>query len=145
MMPRICPSPFTTEGRGLNWALICWKRSASSFPGSNTARSFWKNPKKSRKSWIDAKAGSFLGGTRPPDLPDAVLRAYGMTSAASCIIPRENSEMFDLVKKGRLEEARKIYLSAVCPLNAMAFFSVLDFIAAYKLALYWMESSRLLR
>ena len=24
------------------------------------------------------------------------------------------------------------------PLNAMAFFSVLDFIAAYKLALYWM-------
>jgi len=64
--------------------------------------------------------------------------AYGMTSAASCIIPRENSEMFDLVKKGRLEEARKIYLSAVCPLNAMAFFSVLDFIAAYKLALYWM-------
>jgi 4-hydroxy-tetrahydrodipicolinate synthase len=64
--------------------------------------------------------------------------AYGMTSAASCILPRENSKMFDLVKAGHLEEARAIYLSKVCPLNAMAFFSVLDFIAAYKLALHWM-------
>ena len=64
--------------------------------------------------------------------------AYGMTSAASCIIPRENSDMFDLVKAGKFDKARKIYLSKVCPLNAMAFFSVLDFIAAYKLALYWM-------
>jgi len=64
--------------------------------------------------------------------------AYGMTSAASCVIPRENSQMFDLVKAGQIEEARGIYLSKVCPLNAMAFFSVLDFIAAYKLALYWM-------
>ena len=64
--------------------------------------------------------------------------AYGMTSAASCIIPRENSDMFDLAKAGNWEESRKIYLSKVCPLNAMAFYSVLDFIAAYKLALYWM-------
>jgi dihydrodipicolinate synthase/N-acetylneuraminate lyase len=61
-----------------------------------------------------------------------------MTSAASCVIPRENSEMFDLVKAGKLDEARNIYLSKVCPLNAMAFFNVPDFIAAYKLALYWM-------
>jgi 4-hydroxy-tetrahydrodipicolinate synthase len=64
--------------------------------------------------------------------------AYGMTSAASCVIPKENSEMFDLVRQGKLDQARHIYLSKVCPLNAMAFFSVLDFIAAYKLALYWM-------
>jgi len=64
--------------------------------------------------------------------------AYGMTSAASCIIPRENSDMFSLMKAGNIDEARKIYLSKVCPLNAMAFFSVLDFIAAYKLAMYWM-------
>ncbi len=46
--------------------------------------------------------------------------------------------MFDLVKAGKIDEAREIYLSKVCPLNAMAFFSVLDFIAAYKQALYWM-------
>ena len=64
--------------------------------------------------------------------------AYGMTSAASCIIPRENSDMFDLVKAGNLDAARNIYLSKVCPLNAMAFFNVPDFIAAYKLGLYWM-------
>lgn len=64
--------------------------------------------------------------------------AYGMTSAASCIVPRENSDMFTLVKEGKLDEARKIYLSKIVPLNAMAFYSVLEFIAAYKLALYWM-------
>src|SRR5689334_14018116 len=64
--------------------------------------------------------------------------AYGMTSAASCVIPRENSDMFDFAKAGKFHEARNIFLSKVCPLNAMAFFSVLDFIAAYKLALYWM-------
>ena len=64
--------------------------------------------------------------------------AYGMTSAASCVIPRENSDMFNLAKDGKFDHAREIFLSKVCPLNAMGFFSVLDFIAAYKLALYWM-------
>jgi len=64
--------------------------------------------------------------------------AYGMTSAASCVIPQENTDMFNFIKAGKLEEAREIYLSTVCPLNAMAFFSVLDYISAYKLALYWM-------
>jgi 4-hydroxy-tetrahydrodipicolinate synthase len=64
--------------------------------------------------------------------------AYGMTSAASCIVPRENSDMFTLVKEGKLDEARKIYLSKIVPLNAMAFYSVLEFISAYKLALHWM-------
>jgi 4-hydroxy-tetrahydrodipicolinate synthase len=64
--------------------------------------------------------------------------AYGMTSAASCVIPKENTDMFNFVRNGNLEEAREIYLSKVCALNAMAFFSVLDYIAAYKLSLYWM-------
>jgi len=64
--------------------------------------------------------------------------AYGMTSAASCVVPKENSDMFRLIKAGQIEEARTIFLSKISPLNAVAFFSVLDFIAAYKLALYWM-------
>jgi 4-hydroxy-tetrahydrodipicolinate synthase len=64
--------------------------------------------------------------------------AYGMTSAASCVIPRENSDMFNFAKAGKFDQAREIFLSKVCPLNAVGFFSVLDFIAAYKLALYWM-------
>lgn len=62
--------------------------------------------------------------------------ATGMTSAASCVIPRENTEMFNFIQTGDLDKARKIYLSIVCPLNAMAFYSVFDFIAAYKLALF---------
>ncbi len=64
--------------------------------------------------------------------------ARGMTSAASCVVPRENSDMFNFVQEGRLEEAREIFLSKIAPLNSIAFFSVLDYIAAYKLAAYWM-------
>jgi len=64
--------------------------------------------------------------------------AKGMTSAASCVIPGENTRMLRCVREGRLEEAREIYLSKVAPLNAIAFYTVLDYIAAYKLALYWM-------
>ncbi len=64
--------------------------------------------------------------------------ANGMTSAASCVLPGENSRMFDLVRAGRLDEARHIFLSKVSPLNSVAFYTVLDFIAAYKLCLHWM-------
>ena len=64
--------------------------------------------------------------------------ATGMTSAASCVLPGENSRMFDLVRQGNLDEARHIFLSKVAPLNAVAFYTVLDYIAAYKLCLYWM-------
>lgn len=64
--------------------------------------------------------------------------ATGMTSAASCVLPGENSRMFDLVREGRLDEARNIFLSKMSPLNAVAFYTVLDFIAAYKLCLHLM-------
>ena len=39
--------------------------------------------------------------------------AYGMTSAASCVIPRENTDMFNFVKSGNLEEAREISLQGL--------------------------------
>ena len=64
--------------------------------------------------------------------------ARGMTSAASCVIPGENTRMLRLVREGRIDEARQIYLAKVAPLNAIAFATVLDYIAAYKLALHWM-------
>ena len=64
--------------------------------------------------------------------------APGMTSAASCVIPRENTEMFNFVQAGDLDKARDIYLSTVCPLNAMAFYTISDFITGYKIALYEM-------
>ncbi len=64
--------------------------------------------------------------------------ATGMTSAASCVVPEANTQMYDLVQAGRIDEARKIFLSKIAPLNAVAFYTVLDYIAAYKLCLYWM-------
>lgn len=64
--------------------------------------------------------------------------AKGMTSAASCVVPRANTDMFDLVQAGKLEEARRIFLGTLAPLNSVAFYTVLDYIAAYKLCLYWM-------
>lgn len=64
--------------------------------------------------------------------------ATGMTSAASCVVPRDNTDMFNHVRSGNLDAARKIFLSRIAPLNALAFHTVLDYIAAYKLCLYWM-------
>lgn len=64
--------------------------------------------------------------------------AKAMTSAASCVIPAENTRMLRLVREGEIDKARQIYLSKVAPLNSIAFYTVLDYIAAYKLALYWM-------
>ncbi len=64
--------------------------------------------------------------------------ARGMTSAASCILPREQTEMFNLVHQGQIDRAREIFLSKVAPVNAIAFANVLHFIQCYKTALKWM-------
>lgn len=64
--------------------------------------------------------------------------ARGMTSAASCVVPGENTRMLRLVREGKIDEARDIFLSKIAPLNSIAFATVLDYIAAYKLALHWM-------
>lgn len=64
--------------------------------------------------------------------------ASGMTSACSCIVPGEITNIVDYIQAGEIEKAREIYLKTVCPLTNIAVYSVLDFIACYKMALYFM-------
>jgi 4-hydroxy-tetrahydrodipicolinate synthase len=64
--------------------------------------------------------------------------AKGMTSAASNVVPKENTDMFNLVRAGKIDDARQIFLSKIAPLNSIAFYTALDYIAAYKLSAYWM-------
>ncbi len=88
----------------------------------------------------DATQGKIIPWAGHDRLSYLMLRygAPAMTSAASCILPRENTNMFNYIQTGEIEKARQIYLQMVCPLNAMAFYTVLDYIAAYKMALYFM-------
>src|SRR5437879_8590281 len=64
--------------------------------------------------------------------------AKAMTSAASCILPRAQSEMFEHIQAGRIDAAREIFHSKVGPLNAIAFANVLQYPQCYKRALKWM-------
>ncbi len=61
-----------------------------------------------------------------------------MTSAASCVLPKEQSDMFDFLQKGEIESARKIFHDKVGPLNSIAFANVLQYPQCYKKALKWM-------
>ena len=64
--------------------------------------------------------------------------AYGMTSAASCVLPSGKLRYVQSRQGGKIGRGEKYLSFQGCSLNAMAFFNVPDFIAAYKLALYWM-------
>src|SRR5690606_10311749 len=64
--------------------------------------------------------------------------AKGMTSAASCILPREQSDMFEFIQAGQTEKARKIFHDFIGPLNSIAFANVLQYPQCYKRALKWM-------
>lgn len=64
--------------------------------------------------------------------------ANGMTSAASCVIPNEQTKIFELVKSGNVDEARNIFHDVVAPLNSIAFANVLQYPQCYKKLLMWM-------
>lgn len=64
--------------------------------------------------------------------------AKGMTSAASCVLPKEQAEMFQYIQGNEMEKAQEIFLSKFAPLNAIAFANVLHYVQCYKGALKWM-------
>ncbi len=63
--------------------------------------------------------------------------AAGMTTAASNIFPRENSQIYEAIRDGNLSEARRIHNTVMAPWNDICFPSSLQFIQCYKLALKW--------
>ena len=63
--------------------------------------------------------------------------AAGMTTAASNIFPRENSDIFEAIEAGERDRARDIHNKIMAPWNDICFPSPLQFIQCYKLALKW--------
>jgi 4-hydroxy-tetrahydrodipicolinate synthase len=126
-------------GAGIELALEMLEKISIELPNIKYCKIYLEKPEKIAQIYQRTK-GAIIPWAGHDRLTYLMLLygAYGMTSAASCVVPKENTDMFNFVREGKYEEAREIYLSKICPLNAMAFFSVLDYIAAYKLALYWM-------
>lgn len=126
-------------GAGIVLSLGLIKRLAETVPTVRCAKLFLPYPAKIAQygpatgGRIDAWAGH--------DQLNYLMLAHGakgMTSAASCVLPREQTDMFNFVQQGRLDEARTLFYEKVCPLNAIAFANVLQYPQCYKRALKWM-------
>lgn len=126
-------------GAGIEISLPLLKRLADHLPTLHCAKLFLPYPAKIAM-YEDATDGRVQAWAGHDQMNYLMLRygAQGMTSAASCVLPKEQSDMFDLIQKGDVEGARKIFHDKVGPLNSIAFANVLQYPQCYKKALKWM-------
>lgn len=126
-------------GAGIEISLPLLKKLADHLPTLHCAKLFLPYPAKIAmyEGATDGRVQAWAGHDQMNYL---MLRygAKGMTSAASCVLPREQSDMFELLQQGNVEAARKIFHEKVAPLNAIAFANVLQYPQCYKRALKWM-------
>ncbi|HZK56035.1 MAG TPA: dihydrodipicolinate synthase family protein [Desulfosporosinus sp.] len=126
-------------GAGIEISLSLLKRMTDTLPNLTCAKLFLPYPPK-----IAAYAGATNGKVQAwagHDQMNYLMLLYGakgMTSAASCVLPKEQTDMYNFIQAGNLEEARKIFLNKLAPLNAVAFANVLQYVQCYKQALAWM-------
>lgn len=126
-------------GAGIEISLDLLKRMAVDMPNLACSKLFLPYPPKiaSYEEATDGKIAPFAGHDQMNYLM-LLYGAKGMTSAASCVLPEEQSDMFDFIRAGEIEKAREIFLSKLAPLNAIAFANVLQYVQCYKKALQWM-------
>lgn len=126
-------------GAGIELSLPPLKRLVDDIPTLHCAKLFLPYPGKIAE-YETATEGKLQAWAGHDQLNFLMLcyRATGMTSAASCVLAREQSQIFDLVQQGSLEKARRIFYETVCPLNSVAFANVLQYPQCYKRALRWM-------
>lgn len=126
-------------GAGIEIPLDLLRKMADTIPNLACAKLFLPYPEKIAmyEGATNGKIAAWAGHDQMNYLM-LLYGAKGMTSAASCILPKEQSDMFEYIQKGRLQEARKIFLDKLAPLNAIAFANVLQYPQCYKLALKWM-------
>lgn len=126
-------------GAGIEIGLDLLKKMADTIPNMACAKLFIPYPEKI--AMYDKATGGKLQAWSGHDQLNFLMLlegAKGMTSAASCVIPKEQTDMFNFIQEGRIDEARKIFYDKVAPLNAIAFANVLQYPQCYKLALKWM-------
>jgi len=126
-------------GAGIEIPLDLLKRMADTIPNMACAKLFIPYPEKI--SMYEKATGGKLAAWSGHDQMNYLMLlqgAKGMTSAASNVLPREQTDMFNFIQEGKLEEARKIFYDKLAPLNAIAFANVLQYPQCYKTALKWM-------
>ncbi len=126
-------------GAGIEISFELLGRMARDFPNLACAKLFLPYPPKIAK-YEEATGGQVapFAGHDQMNYLMLLYGAAGMTSAASCVLPKEQSEMFELIQEGEVEGAREIFLSRLAPLNSIAFANVLQYVQCYKKALKWM-------
>jgi len=126
-------------GAGIELSLPLLKRMTENIPTLHCSKLFLPYPGKIAlyAAATDGKLQAWAGHDQMNYLM-LLYGAKGMTSAASCILPREQSDMFAFIQAGETEKARKIFHDFVGPLNSIAFANVLQYPQCYKRALKWM-------
>jgi 4-hydroxy-tetrahydrodipicolinate synthase len=126
-------------GAGIELSLPLLKRMAENIPTLHCSKLFLPYPAKIAlyAAATDGKLQAWAGHDQLNFLM-LLYGAKGMTSAASCVVPQEQSRIFEHIRDGRIAEARDIFHGAVGPLNAIAFANVLQYPQCYKRALKWM-------
>lgn len=126
-------------GAGIELSLDLLKKMADTIPNIACAKLFIPYPEKIAmyEKATDGKLAAWSGHDQLNYLM-LLEGAKGMTSAASCILPREQTDMFNFIQEGKLDDARKIFYDKIAPINAIAFANVLQYPQCYKLALKWM-------
>ncbi|HYE83448.1 MAG TPA: dihydrodipicolinate synthase family protein [Clostridia bacterium] len=126
-------------GAGTEIPLDLLKKMADTIPNMACAKLFIPYPEKI-SMYEKATNGKLAAWSGHDQMNFLMLLqgAKGMTSAASNVLPREQTDMFNYINEGKLAEARKIFYDKVAPLNAIAFANVLQYPQCYKLALKWM-------
>ncbi|HEY1910527.1 MAG TPA: dihydrodipicolinate synthase family protein [Vicinamibacterales bacterium] len=126
-------------GAGIEISLPLLKRMADNIPTLHCSKLFLPYPAKIAQYSVatDGKLQAWAGHDQMNFLM-LLYGAQGMTSAASCVVPREQSDIFEHVRDGHVEKARDLFHSIVGPLNSIAFANVLQYPQCYKRALKWM-------
>lgn len=126
-------------GAGIEISLPLLKRLADHLPTLHCAKLFLPYPAKIAL-YEGATEGRVQAWAGHDQMNYLMLRygAKGMTSAASCVLPQEQTDMFNFLQNGDVEAARNIFHEKVGPLNAIAFANVLQYPQCYKQALKWM-------
>jgi 4-hydroxy-tetrahydrodipicolinate synthase len=126
-------------GAGIEIPLPLLKRMADNLPTLHCAKLFLPYPAKIAQYSVatDGRIQAWAGHDQMNFLM-LLYGAHGMTSAASCVVPHEQSEIFENVRDGNVEKARDLFHSVVGPLNSIAFANVLQYPQCYKRALKWM-------
>jgi len=126
-------------GAGIEISLPLLNRLADHLPNLHCAKLFLPNPPKIGM-YQEATGGRVQAWAGHDQMNYLMLLygAQGMTSAASCVLPKEQTDMFNYIQEGKIAEARRIFHEKLAPLNAIAFANVLQYIQCYKKALMWM-------